>query len=151
MVPDQSEYSAFGRTTKLLLHPQDVPDLQFPSKTEENAEILPKTEISVAEVVCQSMESVDRIERCSEILPNLEISVGKLLTNPKVEKGGEISPNSEKPVKIININSKRQHIVEYGDILKTCGEIPPETSVDEKSDKVKENDGWFQHPVNCVS
>ena len=37
MVPEESEYSAFGRSTKLLLHLQDVPDLQFPSKTEEKS------------------------------------------------------------------------------------------------------------------
>ena len=51
-LPEQSEYSGFGRTRKLLLHPKDVPDLQFSSKTEENGEIPPKTEISVTEVVC---------------------------------------------------------------------------------------------------
>ena len=32
MLLDQDEYSQFGRNTKLLLHPKDVPDLQFTSK-----------------------------------------------------------------------------------------------------------------------
>ena len=151
MVPEQSEYSAFGRSTKLLLHPQDVPDLQFPSKTEENGEILPKTEISVIEVACQSMESVEPIEKCSEIPPNLEISVRKLLAGPKAEKGGEISPNQEKPGKILNINSNKQYIVGYSGKLKMYSEIPLETAVREKTDKVGERSGWLQHPVNCVS
>ena len=45
MVPEQSEYSSFGRGTKLLLHPKDIPNLQFTSETEEKGEIPPNTEI----------------------------------------------------------------------------------------------------------
>ena len=45
MVPEQSEYSSFGRSTKLLLHPKDVPDLQFTSKAEEKGKISPITDI----------------------------------------------------------------------------------------------------------
>ena len=45
MVLEQSEYSSFGRGTKLLLHPKDVPDLQFTSEMEEKGEILPNTDI----------------------------------------------------------------------------------------------------------
>ena len=81
----------------------------------------------------------------------MEMLVEKLPTNSKLEKGGEISPNPEKPVKKLNINSSKQYIVGYSDILKIYGEILPETSVDEKPDKVKEKSGWLQHPINCVS
>ena len=35
MVLEQSEYSSFGRGTKLLLHPKDIPDLQFISETKK--------------------------------------------------------------------------------------------------------------------
>ena len=90
-------------------------------------------------------------QKCSEISSNFEIFLGKLPTNSKVEKSGEILPNPEKPVKMLNINLTKQYIVGYSDILKMYGEIPPETSVDEKTDKVKEKGGWLQHPINFVS
>ena len=41
MIPEQDEYNNFGRSTKLLLCPKDVPDLQFTSETEEKGGILP--------------------------------------------------------------------------------------------------------------
>ena len=73
MTPDQNEYSSFGRSMKLLLHPKDVPDLQFSSKTEERGEILPETEISVVLVVSkqEQVKVTDVIEKCGEISPQL--------------------------------------------------------------------------------
>ena len=47
MIPEQNQYSSFGRSTKLLLHPKNIPDLQFSSKTEESGEIPPEIETSV--------------------------------------------------------------------------------------------------------
>ena len=35
VIPDQSEYTSFRRSTKLLLHPKDIPDLQFNPKNKE--------------------------------------------------------------------------------------------------------------------
>ena len=49
MVPEHDEYRSFRRSTKLLLHTKDVPDLQFHSKTEGSSEIMPKAEIPVKE------------------------------------------------------------------------------------------------------
>ena len=39
MITEQSEYSSFGRNTKLLIHAKDVPDLQFNAKTENRGKI----------------------------------------------------------------------------------------------------------------
>ena len=49
MVPDQDEYGKFGRSTKLLIHPKDIPDLQLLEKLRNNSEIPPDTEISIIE------------------------------------------------------------------------------------------------------
>ena len=49
MVPDQDEYDKFGRSTKLLIHPKDIPDLQLLEKLRNNSDILPDTEISAIE------------------------------------------------------------------------------------------------------
>ena len=39
MVPDQGEYDKFGRSTKLLLHPKDIPNVQFDRKARNKGEI----------------------------------------------------------------------------------------------------------------
>ena len=51
MLPDIDKYSHFERNTKLLLHPKDVPDLQFTTKTEKKGEVLPGVEISMVNVI----------------------------------------------------------------------------------------------------
>ena len=50
MLPNQNEYSSFGRSTNLLLHPKDVPDLQFTTNTEDKGEILLDTEVAEIEL-----------------------------------------------------------------------------------------------------
>ena len=50
MTPDQEEYDKFGRSTKLLIHPKDIPDLQFDRKPRNSSEISPDIEISMIEV-----------------------------------------------------------------------------------------------------
>ena len=50
MAPEQEEYDKFGRSTKLLIHPKDIPDLQFDRKARNKGEISPDTEISMIEV-----------------------------------------------------------------------------------------------------
>ena len=44
MVPDQDENDKFGRSTKLLMHPKDIPSVQFDSKIRNKGEILPDAE-----------------------------------------------------------------------------------------------------------
>ena len=50
MTSDQEEYDKFGRSTKLLIHPKDIPDLQFDRKLRDNSKISPDIEISMIEV-----------------------------------------------------------------------------------------------------
>ena len=50
MVPDQDEYDKFGRSTKLLIHPKDIPNVQFDSKARNKGEISPDAENSMIEV-----------------------------------------------------------------------------------------------------
>ena len=128
MLPDTDEYSQFGRNTKLLLHPKDVPDLQFTSKTEKKGEILPEVEISMVNV-----------------MPKQKVASSTDL----VERSGEISP--QKSVEILVINAGSEYIVDCTDDLKKHGEIPPEAAAKEETDKLQEKQTWFQNPVNCVS
>ena len=43
MVPDQGKYDKFGRSTKLLIHPKDIPNLQFDREIINKGEISPDT------------------------------------------------------------------------------------------------------------
>ena len=110
MTPDQSEYNSFGRSTKLLLHPRDIPDLQFSPKTEDKGEILPETEVSVVQV---------------------------LRTTGKVEESGEISPPLQETIKLPDINSSHEYIVEATDNQKRHGEIPPEAVEEKGKDRLR--------------
>ena len=78
MIPEQDEYSNFGRNTKLLLRPKDVLDLQFTSKSEEKGEILPNNEVSVMEL------SIDSNAQGTVNTSHLRVWCGEIL--PKVEK-----------------------------------------------------------------
>ena len=72
MVPKLDEYNSFGRSTKLLLHPRDVPDLQFSQKGEDNSEILPEVEVSTVECTLDVQKTVSgsNLTRvCGEIPP----------------------------------------------------------------------------------
>ena len=122
MVPDTDEYRQFGRNMKLLLHPKDVPDLQFNSKTEKKGEIPPEVEISMVYVT----SSTDL-----------------------VEKSGEISPQNSVKMPIINAGS--EFIVDHMEDLRKHGEIPPEAATKEEIEKLHGKRTWFQNPVNCVS
>ena len=123
MVPEQSEYSSFGRSTRLLLHPKDIPDLQFTTKTENMGEILPKP-----------MKSQDKIK---ETVNNIEI----------IEKVSEIPLKSE--VAVSNVG--KDFIVGYAEPLKKEGTTQPVTAGDGGKDNVHEEPTWLQNPVDCVS
>ena len=127
-LPDIDEYRQFGRNTKLLLHPKDVPDLQFSSKTEKKGEILPEVEISMVNV-----------------MPKQKISSSTDLT----KRSGEILPDKSVKMPVINANS--EYIIDCMRELKKHGEIPPEMAAKEETDKLHETRTWFQNPVTCVS
>ena len=39
MVPENREYEEFRRSTKLLLHPKDIPELHFPEESNANESV----------------------------------------------------------------------------------------------------------------
>ena len=128
MVPDADEYRQFGRNTKLLLHPKDVPDLQFSSETEKKGEIPPEVEISMVNVI-----------------PKQKISGSTDLT----KRSGEISPDNTVKTPVANVCS--EFIVDCMRDLRKHGEIPPEAAIKEETEKLHEKRTWFQNPVNCIS
>ena len=81
MVPDADKYRQFGRNTKLLLHPRDVPALQFSPATEKRGEIPPEIEISMVNVITKQ-----------EIVGSTDF----------VNKGGEISPENTVKMPVTN-------------------------------------------------
>ena len=50
MTPEHDEYDKFGRSTKLLIHPKDIPNLQFDRKARNKGEISPDAETSMIEM-----------------------------------------------------------------------------------------------------
>ena len=125
MILEQSEYSSFGRSTKLLLHPRDVPDLQLTSKAEEKGEISPNTDILEIDLAITPGRA-----DCGEILPNR----------------GENSPDSHDN-SVIKLN--KHFITGYMQEMRKEGEIPPGTATDSQPYDRKHN--WFYSPINCVS
>ena len=79
MAPEQQEYDKFGRSMKLLIHPRDIPDLQFDRKARNKGEILPDTEISMIEVNITSGR-----DEYGEIPPNQQVS--KVISNLSLDK-----------------------------------------------------------------
>ena len=122
MVPDREKYRQFRRNMKLLLHPKDVPDLQFSSKTERKGEIPPEVEISMVYVTSST---------------NL------------VEKSGEISPQNS--VKTPFINAGSEFIVDRMGDLEKHGKIPPAAATKEETKKLHPKWTWFENLVNCIS
>ena len=128
MVPDAEEYRWFGRNTKLLLHPKDVPDLQFSSETEKKGEIPPEVEISMVNVITNQ-----------EIPDSTDL----------MSRSGEISPENTVETSVTNACS--EHIVDCMGNIRKNSEISLEAAVNEENENLHENQTWFQNPVNCVS
>ena len=71
MIPDNKEYEEFGRSTKLLLHSKDVPELQFPVEPimmEEKSTAKTFTANCVIESIA---DNTNRSGEISEISPDL--------------------------------------------------------------------------------
>ena len=127
-LPETNEYEQFGRNTRLLLHPRDVPDLEFSSDPEKKGEISPEIEISSVNVITN---------REATSSPNL------------MRKRNKISP--QKPVKTQFIEMYDESVVGCKENAKKYGEISPEGSIREDNENPDENETWFQNPVNCIS
>ena len=69
MVPENEEYEQFGRSTKLLLHPKDVPELLFPG--ESNTDTVEQVVINnITECL---VEITTKCHKTSEIPPEMKI------------------------------------------------------------------------------
>ena len=151
MVLDQDEYNKFGRSTKLLLHPRDIPDVQFDRKTDNKGEIPPEAENSTVEVKVTSRREEHGeippeqlpIKGLSDASANNEIFVENL---DLCEERGEFSPKVQNLAKKKLVNLDKQYIADsVGEHLNEGGK-----GGDQSSGKGDGN-GWFCSPVSCVS
>ena len=100
MVPGQQEYDKFGRSTKLLIHPRDILDLQFDRNTRNKGEISPETEISTIEANTTSVR----------------------------DEHGKIPPNHKASKVITNLSSDREKSVDHSDLSEKKGRVLAKSS-----------------------
>ena len=151
MVPDQDEYNKFGRSTKLLLHPRDIPNVQFNRKTDNKGEISPEAENSTVEVkVTSGREEYGEIppeqlpiKAPSDVAADNEITVGTIDLH---EGRGEFSPKVQNLVEKQLFNFDKQYIADS---------VPEHVDDGSNSGRQLKDKGngnrWFCSPVNCVS
>ena len=66
MVPENNEYEEFGRSTKLLLHPKDIPELHFPEEGNTSS----TERIDINNVTESLVEITPTCQETSEIPPD---------------------------------------------------------------------------------
>ena len=126
MMPEQSEYSSFGRNMKLLIHAKDIPDLQFTAKTEDRGKILPDTSLSVAQSQVTEMKNSAELRDMVCKIP------------PKV-------------VEAAVINVDKRYIVGHAEEEMQANEDLPRAVEDRERGNPQNKNTWFHDPVNCVS
>ena len=151
MVPDQDEYDKFGRSTKLLMHPKDIPNVQFDSKARNKGEISPDAENSMIEVKVTSGR-----DEYSEILPKqLLIKVSSDMSADKGKsvdildlcvESGEFSPKVQSSVEKQLFNFDKQYIADS-----VAGGVSDGGNSGRQFKNKGNTSGWFYSPVNCVS
>ena len=151
MVPDRGEYDKFGRSTKLLIHPKDIPNVQFDKQTGNKSEISPEAENSVIEVNATSGR-----EEYSEILPEqlpIKASSDASANNEKsvetldlCEERGKSSPRVQNPVHKQMFNLSKQYI---------AGSVEERVNDSNNSRRQLDDKGngnrWFYSSVDRVS
>ena len=151
MAPEHEEYDKFGRSTKLLIHPKDIPDLQFDRKARNRGEISPDMEISMIEVNITS----GRDEHGKIPLKQLPIKVFSDLSSDKeksvdildlCEERGEFPPKVQNHVQNQMFNLSKQYIA--GSVQEHVNQS--NTSRSQLDDKGNRN-MWFYSPMDCVS
>ena len=151
MVPDPGEYDKFGRSTKLLIHPKDIPDVQFGREADTKSEISPGVENSMIQVkVTSGREEYGEIppeqlliKASSDASANNEIAVE---TIDLPEERGEFSPKVQNPVEKQLVNLDKQYIAD------SVGERINDGSTggSQLGDKGNGN-RWFFSSVDCLS
>ena len=151
MVPDQSEYDKFGRSTKLLIHPKDIPNLQFNRKPRNKGEISLDTEISMIKVNITSGR-----DEYGEIPPKqlpIKVSSDTFADKEKsvdildlCEESGEFPPKVRNRVQNQMFNLSKQYIA--GSVEECVNQSSSSRSgYDEKGNR----NMWFYSPMDCVS
>ena len=150
MVPEQKEYDKFGRSTKLLIHPRDILDLQFNRNKGNKGEISSDTEILTIEVNTTSGR-----DEHGEILPNQQVS--KVISNLSSdreksvdhsdlsEKRGEFSPKARNCTQSQMNNVSKQYIADPGEESINQGISSSREIVDKGNSNT-----WFCSPMDCV-
>ena len=150
MAPEHEEYK-FGRSTKLLIHPKDIPDLQFDRKARNKGEISPDTEISMIEVNITSGRDEYReippkqlpIKVSSDLSADNEKSVDIL---DLCEERGKFLPKVRNRVQNQMFNLSKQYIA--GSVEECVNQSNSSRSqVDDKDNR----NMWFYSPMDCVS
>ena len=151
MVPHQSEYDKFGRSTKLLIHPKDIPNLQFNRKSRNKGEISPDVEISIIKVNITSGR-----DEYSKILPKqlpMKVSSDTFTDKEKSvdildlgEESGKFLPKVKNQVQNQMFNLSKQYIA--GSVEECVNQSSSSRSgYDEKGNR----NMWFYSPMDCVS
>ena len=151
MVPDQCEYGNFGRSTKLLIHSKDVPNVQFDREARSEGKILPDAENSLIEVnITSSRDKYGKIP--PDQLP-FKVSSG---TSTDKEKSvdildlcgekGELLSKVRNRVQNQMFNLSKQYIVGS---VEEC--VNPSNSSRSQLDDGDNRNMWFNSPRNCVS
>ena len=73
MVPENKEYEEFGRSTKLLLHPRDIPELHFPEESSTNNEQNTTEQVIINNITESLAELSAKQPEISEIPPGLRV------------------------------------------------------------------------------
>ena len=151
MVPDPREYDKFGRSTKLLIHPKDIQNVQFDRQTDNKSEISPEAENSVTKVNATSGREEDS-KIPPERLPNKASSDASENNETSVEtvdlheERGEFSPKVQNLVQKQMFNLSKQYIA--GSVEERVND--GNNSRSQLNDEGKGN-RWFCSPVDCVS
>ena len=141
MVPDQNEYGKFGRSTKLLIHPKGIPDLQLLEKLRNNSKILQDTEISVIEE-----EYTSERGGTGEISPDQQVLQELVIGSGLPRSKGRIPPKVRNQTKEQITNPSKQYIVGTSEEGVTQ-RIVSSSQLDNEFTNRK----WLYNPVNCVS
>ena len=69
MVPENKEYNEFGRSTKLLLHPKDIPELHFPEESSTNT----VEQVIINSITESIVELPEKHHKTGEIPPEVRV------------------------------------------------------------------------------
>ena len=151
MTPEHDEYDRFGRSTKLLIHPKDIPNLQFDRKARNKGEISPDAETSMID-----MNITSGRDEYGEIPPEqLPIKVSSDLSADKeksvdildfCEERGEFPPKVRNWVQNHMFNPSKQYIA--GSVE---DHVNQSNSGRCQHDDKDNGNTWFYSPMDCVS